>query len=74
MMSPDVFYDEYINNKDKKAIHATIQELEQNIQELQEIIDAPDYEPNIMPDEATVIYWTKKYLDFARKEYQERFR
>ena len=73
MISPDVFYDEYIKNKDKNAINTIIQELEQNIQELQEIIDKSDYEPNIMPDEKTVIFWTKKYLDLARKEYQERF-
>ena len=73
MISPDSFYDEYIKNKDKKAIYAIIQELEQNIQELQKIIDAPNYEPNIMPDETTVIYWTKEYLKLARKEYRERF-
>ena len=73
MISPKVYYEEYIKGKTKEQIMTAIRGLKQEIGRLKNNMECPNYglEPIIHHSEDTRIYWTREYLEIAKQAYLE---
>lgn len=67
MISPGGFYDE-VKDKNAEEIESEIRKLKQTISRLKREIEAPRSEPDLVcPSKSTVIYWSREYLEMAKK-------
>ena len=67
MISPGSFYDE-IKDKSVEEIKTEIRRLKRSITKLKTEIENPSSEPDrVCPSRDTVIYWSREYLEMAKK-------
>lgn len=67
MISPGVFYDE-VKDKSVEEIKTEIRRLKRSITKLKDEIENPASEPDMVcPSKSTVIYWSREYLEMAKK-------
>ena len=67
MISPGGFYDE-VKDKNAEEIESEIRKLKQTISRLKRETEAPRSEPDLVcPSRETVIYWSREYLEIAKK-------
>ncbi len=67
MISPGNFYDE-IKDKSAEEIRTEIRRLKRSITKLKDEIENPGSEPDMVcPSRETVIYWSREYLEMAKK-------
>ena len=67
MISPGGFYDE-VKDKSIEEIESEIRKLKRTISRLKREIEDPRSEPERMcPSKSTVIYWSREYLEMAKK-------
>ena len=67
MISPGVFYDE-MKDKSVEEIKTEIRRLKRSITRLKDEIENPASEPDMVcPSRGTVIYWSREYLEMAKK-------
>ena len=67
MISPGSFYDE-VKDKNAEEIESEIRKLKRTISRLKREIEDPRSEPeNRCPSRDTVIYWSREYLEMAKK-------
>jgi len=67
MISPGSFYDE-IKDKSAEEIKTEIRRLKRSITKLKDEIENPGSEPDMVcPSRETVIYWSREYLEMAKK-------
>ena len=67
MISPGSFYDE-IKDKSAEEIKTEIRRLKRSITKLKDEIENPGSEPDMVcPSRKTVIYWSREYLEMAKK-------
>lgn len=74
MISPEVYYEMYLKNKDKGQIITAIRGLKQEIGKLKKILEDTDFSIGfnadfltIHPSYETRIYWTREYLTKAKE-------
>lgn len=74
MISPEVYYELYLKNKDKGQIITAIRGLKQEIGKLKKILEDSDFSIDfntdfltIYPSYETRIFWTREYLLRAKK-------
>ncbi len=69
MISPEVYYEEYLKGKSEKEIIKVIRGLKREIGHKKNILENPDnILDNLMfPSESTRIYWTREYLNKAKE-------
>ena len=67
MISPGSYYDE-IKDKSVEEIKTEIRRLKRSITKLKDEIENPASEPDLVcPSRETVIYWSREYLEIAKK-------
>ena len=67
MISPGSFYDE-VKDKSAEEIKTEIRRLKRSITKLKDEIENPGSEPDMVcPSRETVIYWSREYLEMAKK-------
>ena len=67
MISPGGFYDE-VKGKSIEDVESEIRKLKRTITKLKDEIEAPGSEPDLVcPSKSTVIYWSREYLEMAKK-------
>ena len=73
MISPEIYYEEYLRGKTKEQIMTAIRGLKQEMGRLKNRIAGPDEDIRTVmhPSESTQIYWTRKYLELAKQAYDE---
>lgn len=73
MLSPEQYYEDNLKGKTKEQILTVIRGLKQEIGRLKNIMESPDDAVKIMmqPSEDTQIYWSRHYLERAKKAYAE---
>lgn len=69
MISPESYYEEYLNEKTKEEIMTAIRGLKQIMGRLKTKMEDPDYDGEAMMFER--IYWTRKYLELAKEAYHD---
>ena len=69
MISPEVYYEQYLKGKSEKEIIKVIRGLKREIGHKKNILENPDnILDNLMfPSESTRIYWTREYLNKAKE-------
>lgn len=69
MISPEVYYEQYLKGKNKKEIIKAIRDLKREIEHLKNILENPDNisDEIVHPSESTRIYWTREYLNKAKE-------
>jgi len=73
MISPELYYEEYLEGKTKEQIMTTIRGIKMEIGRLKNTIEDPDYDisSHMYPSLHTQIYWNRKYLEKAKLGYLE---
>lgn len=73
MISPEIYYEQYLKGKTKEQIMTAIRWLKQEIGRLKNIMEGPDYsiEFIVHPSEETRIQYTREYLGRAKEAYVE---
>ena len=73
MISPEIYYEEYLKGKTKEQIMTAIRGIKQDIGRLKNIMERPDYcaELIVHPSEDTRLHWTRGYLEIAKQAYTE---
>lgn len=73
MISPELYYQKYLEGKTKEEILTAIRGLKQKMGYLKNIMERPNDELRIAisPDEMTQLGFTRQYLDRAKKAYTE---
>ncbi|WP_415535488.1 hypothetical protein [Dehalobacter sp. 4CP] len=73
MISPEGYYEEYLEGKTKEQILTVIRGLKQEIGCLKNTMESPDYgvKPIMHPSEDTRLHWTREYLERAKQAYAE---
>ena len=67
MISPGGFYDE-VKDKSIEDVESEIRKLKRTITKLKDEIENPGSEPDMVcPSRETVIYWSREYLEMAKK-------
>lgn len=69
MISPEVYYEEYLKGKSEKEIIKAIRDSKREIEHLKNILENPDNisDEIVHPSESTRIYWTREYLNKAKE-------
>lgn len=73
MISPEVYYEEYLKGKNKDQILTAIRGLKQQLGRLKNKMESPDYciVDSVHPSDETRIHLTREYLEIAKKAYVE---
>jgi hypothetical protein len=72
MISPEGYYDECLNGKNKEQIMAIIRGLKQEIGRLKNTMENPyGVKPIMHPSEDTRLHWTREYLERAKQAFAE---
>lgn len=73
MISPDCYYDTYLKGKNQKQIITAIRGLKQQIGELKNIMEHPDYSSalKVCPDESVRLECGRLYLERAKQALME---
>ncbi len=73
MISPEWYFDENIKGKNQSEIKSAIRGLKNKIGRLKNIMEDPNYgtEFIIKPSESTKLFWTRKYLKYAKQGLEE---
>lgn len=67
MISPEVYYEEYLKGKTADQIMTAIRGLKKEIGHLKNTIEHPDYAPTMCPTESTRLWCSRLYLDRAKQ-------
>ena len=67
MISPEVYYEEYLKGKTADQIMTAIRGLKKEIGHLKNKIEHPDYAPTMCPTESTRLWCSRLYLDRAKQ-------
>ena len=71
MISPEYYYEEFLQGKSEKEIRAVIRRLKREIGRLKKAIEHPDTEYRIEPSEDVQLWCTREYLEEAKKALAE---
>jgi len=73
MISPEIYYEEYLKGKTKEQIMSAIRGLKQEIGRLKNTMENPDFDRELIvhPNEETRLHWTREYLERAKQAYAE---
>lgn len=71
MIDPETYYEENLKGKTAEQILKKIRGLKNEIGHLNNIVEHPEYEVKMLPDERTKIWCEKLYLDRAKEAYEE---
>ena len=71
MISPEGYYEEYLKGKTASQIISEIRSLKREITHLKSVVEHPDYQPSIHPDESTRIWCDRLYLERAKQALTE---
>ncbi len=71
MISPGVYYEEYLKGKNAEQIMTAIRSLKREISRLKNIMEHPEYQCMMHPSEAVRISCNRYYLDRAKQALSE---
>ena len=71
MISPEGYYEEYLNGKSEKEILSTIKSLKSSIGHLKNVMEHPNYKATILPSEDVQISCKREYLARAIKALED---
>lgn len=71
MFDPELFYEECLKEKNAEQIMVEIYALKQEIEDLKNIMEHPNYEVQMFPSELTRLKWDRLYLARAKEALAE---